>query len=702
MSGPFFVSTVLLAVLWRAAGHGIALPVTDVAEKAFEAAAHAQALVSDVVDECSSEVSHICSKAHGLEESARCLIQNSEMLTSEVCASKVENAARHFPASFHHKWNNHSEGSRLTDFGKRTNRGCDASSDTLPYIWSYHVHLQWDYLGCKECHETAMNFSDRFIRTFQPDAKMCRRFAFLTDLWNKGSVSPDNIEDHPLADMCVMSTMPPGGPFFHAEKGFAISTTMFHRVVPWLMANRPLNDKLYIMVHPNSGCQYNDLRHWSMWVGPSVGIFYSILEGCVWASCEDEVLGCIAFNHLGKNQGYGTCYQAPTAYGKPGPSLDCKMTIEASSNTTTETCSRPNTTTWTTTSSLPKTMMAGALTKRNIAGSLRWWNRSVDFDSIKYVEVKVPAVEHDQVLIKVTAGALNPCEWKFPMGMESPLDWIPSYPLVLSRDCLGTVVSVGKDVKRLKVGDVVWGNQGPFKQGCASKYAALKEVVMSHAPAKLPAVEAAVLPLVSLTSLDALRFCSGSGMSLANKTLLVLGGSGGVGHVMIQMAKAWGASRVIATCGTDHVAFCSSVGGDRVIDYHKQEWQSLLKERSVDAVFDLVGLGGTGDQAYEVLREDGCFVTLQGQRNIMPSWRAKARRPDIRALFSNTEYWHPEDLDLIRDMVDAGKLKPHIDKTYTWEELGPGFRYLMDGHTTGKISIVPPASADSGVAKILV
>jgi len=535
-----------------------------------------------------------------------------------------------------------------------------------------------------------MNWTDKFVNEFQPNAKMCRRFAFLTDLWNKDSVSPEHIDDHPLADMCIMSTMPPGGPFFHAEKGFAISTTMFHRVVPWIMANRPVNDKLYIFIHPNSGCQYNDLRHWSMWAGPSVRNFYDILKGCVWASCEDEVLGCIAFNHLGKNQGYGTCYESPTAYGKTGMSMQCKMTISPTSNTTTETCSKlaahplhP----------LPKTMMAGALTKRNFAGASHVFNRSqnfVNFEDMKYIEMDVPSVKTGQVLIKVIAGAVNPCEWKFPMGMESPLDWIPSYPLVLGRDCLGTVVDVGNGVDRLKVGDVVWANQGPFKQGCFSEYAALNAEIVAHAPSKLPAVEAAVLPLVSLTALDALRFIGGSAINLRNKTMLILGGSGGVGHVMIQMAKVWGATEIIATCGTSHIDFCSSVGADKVIDYHKQDWHSVLTERSVDAVLDLVGMKGTGDKAYDVIRENGHFVTLIGPPGIMPSWGAEWNRRDIKPLFSNTQYWHPEDLDIIRDLADAAKLKPHIDKTFTWEEVVPAFKYLMEGHATGKISVVPP------------
>merc|ERR1712232_1028270 len=118
---------------------------------------------------------------------------------------------------------------------------------------------------------------------------------------------------------------------------------------------------------------------------------------------------------------------------------------------------------------------------------------------------------------------------------------------------------------------------------------------MSHAPSKLPVVEAAVLPLVALTSLDALRFCGGNKTSLPNKTMLILGGSGGVGHVLIQMAKAWGASQIITTCGTDHIDFCRSVGAHEVIDYHKQDWHAVLKAHSVDAVLDLVGRSGTGD-----------------------------------------------------------------------------------------------------------
>lgn len=276
------------------------------------------------------------SAAEGWEAGARCLIERHEEMAHEGCKEQIEHLARHLPLALFAAGKHHLASDHLGsgDFGKRVNKGCNVSSDVLPYVWSYHLHIQWEPF-CEECKETAMNFTDKFINEFQPDAKMCRRMAFLTDLWNTDSVSRDNPQAHHFAEICKMATLPPGGPFLHSEKGFTISTTMFHRVLPWLMANRPLNNKLYLFVHPNTGCQYNDLRHWSMWASKSVAIFYDILQGCVWASCEDKVLGCIAFNHKRKDQGYGPCFTPPTKFN-----IDCSMSLEGTGNTSTMSCDR--------------------------------------------------------------------------------------------------------------------------------------------------------------------------------------------------------------------------------------------------------------------------------------------------------------------------------------------------------------------------
>jgi hypothetical protein len=335
MTIPLLLLAALPAVV---SGHGSVLPITENPIEARIAAASSVKLIGKAVGECEAEATH-CLETEGLIGKARCLIQAVDDLSSG-CHDKMVEVIQHIPLAV---WSMLPEektpqlGSE--DFGNRTVHGCNVSKDQIPYVWSYHLHLQWDFPD-NGGYETMLNFTKKFIAEFQPDIKMCRPLAYLTDLWNKESVSPEHIDDHPYADTCEMATVTPGGPFLHAEKGFTLSVEMFHRVLPWLMANRPLNDKLYIFVHPNTGCQYNDLRHWSMWSSKSVRMFFDILLGCQWVACEDEVLGCIAFNHLGKNQGYGTCYKAPKEVN-----ADCKMSIEPTSNTSTMRCTKTPVTT---------------------------------------------------------------------------------------------------------------------------------------------------------------------------------------------------------------------------------------------------------------------------------------------------------------------------------------------------------------------
>merc|ERR1712137_1118560 len=118
---------------------------------------------------------------------------------------------------------------------------------------------------------------------------------------------------------------------------------------------------------------------------------------------------------------------------------------------------------------------------------------------------------------------------------------------------------------------------------------------------------------------------------LDNMTVVVLGGSGGTGHVGIQMAKAMGAKEVITTCGTSHVDFAKSLGADRVIDYHKQNWTDVLSDQSVDVVYDCVGIAKTGDQAFPKLRKGGKYATVH--IGALASPLAKLKRPDVKQSF---------------------------------------------------------------------
>jgi len=278
---------------------------------------------------------------------------------SEDCQDKVLNMARHMPHAQLVMDDASSKGLELSgpdeevslppSFGNQTWKGCNFSYDPLPYVWSYHIHLMWNDLTDNSSRALQQEFHDKMVKEFFPDIKKCRFLSFLTDLWNKNSVTgPAN---HEFAETCSFAPLPPGGPFFLWERGYHISPTTFHKMMPWLAANRPRTpvaipfkkkheNPVAILVHPNTGCQYNDLNHWSMWAGKSKPLFYDILRGCVWAACEDKVLGCIVFNHLhtpgAGNQGYGTCYEAPKAM-----SHTCTYSIEATSNTSTMDCKKP-------------------------------------------------------------------------------------------------------------------------------------------------------------------------------------------------------------------------------------------------------------------------------------------------------------------------------------------------------------------------
>jgi hypothetical protein len=328
------------------AGHGVAMHTAKTKEDVLAASGHALSFIQDATAQCREELT-VCASLDGWEAQSQCLLNHHDDLSWD-CQLQMLNVARHMP---HAKLatvsdigfqSQHSgpepQPVTVSDIGNKTYKGCNFSHDVLPYVWSYHIHFMWNELTDSTTKNMSVELHEKFVKEFQPDMKYCNRFSFLTDLWNKQSNKGP--EEHEFAETCMFPSLPPGGPFFMWERGYLISATTFHKVVPWFMANRPRNAKdnnpIGILVHPNTGCQYNDLNHWSMWAGDNKPLFYDILKGCVWAGCEDEVLGCIAFNHLGKGQGYGKCYQAPKSM-----STECTMRIEPTSNTSTMECKKP-------------------------------------------------------------------------------------------------------------------------------------------------------------------------------------------------------------------------------------------------------------------------------------------------------------------------------------------------------------------------
>jgi len=323
-------------------------------------------------------------------------------------------------------------------------------------------------------------------------------------------------------------------------------------------------------------------------------------------------------------------------------------------------------------------MRAGALIKMPTDGH-------VHLEDLQEVEVPAPgSPSATQVRVQVAGSSVNPVDWKLIKG-DSAKHW--SYPHIFGRDCAGTVLEVGSSVSRLKVGDAVWADNA-HPEGCYGEIVLLEESITGLAPTKVPLVEAALLPLVALTAKQAFNL---GGLPQATvSSIVVLGGSGGVGHVALQIARAYAPeARIFTTCGSQNLQFCAEMGADTVIDYHAQQWQDVVPPLSADIIFDTVGVGGTAESAYQILKDGGSFVTIAGA---LASDATAASRPSVKQNFFLTDSSDYKQLDDLKELVDAGKLVPVLDETFTFSEIAACFNHSIAGHSTGKVSVVPSAT----------
>ena len=213
-----------------------------------------------------------------------------------------------------------------------------------------------------------------------------------------------------------------------------------------------------------------------------------------------------------------------------------------------------------------------------------------------------------QVLVELAASSVNPIDWKI---LEC--GWGTSFPSRVGWDLAGTVVAVGTGCTRLKVGDYVWADIAPTF-GAYAEMVVADEAQLGLAPPSLKPQDAATLPLVGMTTLAAFGLSDARGVSAATwragPATLIIGGTGGCGSVGIQLAKALGASRVFAT-GSD-VNFMKALGADTAWDYRKTDWWTVLRNNTLDVVYDTVGLSSDATHAMAKLRSGGIFVTIAG------------------------------------------------------------------------------------------
>ncbi|TMW58439.1 hypothetical protein Poli38472_009998 [Pythium oligandrum] len=268
-----------------------------------------------------------------------------------------------------------------------------------------------------------------------------------------------------------------------------------------------------------------------------------------------------------------------------------------------------------------------------------------------------------QVRIKVHAAAVNPVDFKM---VELGAQFLESHPttedpLRFGFDVAGVVVEAGKDVTRFKVGDEVYAMSNYGVLGAHAEYYELDVKYIAHKPKNLTFREAVGLPLVGLTSYQALSFY---GKLKAGDRVLILGGSSGTGTVGVQIAKALGASFVAATTSSRNLEFVKSLGADQIMDYTSEKWWEVLDPHSIDLIYDCGAEPlSCNDVAQKVLKPDtGVFVTIDAFAPIDKAILG----PKIHQIMVDPNF---TDLETLTKLAEAGKLTVPIDSVYKFESL---------------------------------
>ncbi|KAK6280584.1 hypothetical protein POUND7_020851 [Theobroma cacao] len=288
-------------------------------------------------------------------------------------------------------------------------------------------------------------------------------------------------------------------------------------------------------------------------------------------------------------------------------------------------------------------------------------------------DVAVPQLNDDQVLVKVVAAGINPVDFKRMLGLikatDSPLPIVPGY------DVAGVVVKVGSQVKKFKEGDEVYGDinekalDHPKQFGTIAEYTAVEERLLAFKPKNLSFIEAAGLPLAIETAHEGLERSQFS----AGKSILVLGGAGGVGTMIIQLAKqVYGASKVAATSSTGKLDLLKSLGADLPIDYTRENYEDLPEK--FDVVYDAVG---ECERAVKAVKEGGHVVTIVRTSPVVP--------PAVMFVLTS----NGAVLEKLNPFLESGKVKPMIDPkgVFPFSQTREAFAHLETGRVTGKVVI---------------
>jgi len=306
-------------------------------------------------------------------------------------------------------------------------------------------------------------------------------------------------------------------------------------------------------------------------------------------------------------------------------------------------------------------------------------------DVLHLKDVEKPTPKDDEVLIKIRAASVNAYDWHFLTadiflirlmggGLLKPKD------SRLGADIAGQVETVGRNVKQFQPGDEVFGDIG---HGGFAEYVCAPESRLALKPANLSFEEAAAVPMAALTALQGLR---DEGRIQPGQKVLVNGASGGVGTFAVQIAKAFGAE-VTAVCSPRNLEQAHALGADLVIDYTREDFTQNGEQ--YDLIFAANGYHPLS--AYKrALTPQGIYVMAGGtmaqifQAMLLGSWMSKKGGKKMGGVSAKIDQ---KDLGIIKELLEAGKVVPVIDKRYPLSEAAEALRYLGEGHARGKVVI---------------
>jgi NADPH:quinone reductase-like Zn-dependent oxidoreductase len=290
-------------------------------------------------------------------------------------------------------------------------------------------------------------------------------------------------------------------------------------------------------------------------------------------------------------------------------------------------------------------------------------------EKLREEDVPEPRAESGQVLVRVHAASVNPIDYKLASGVMRqimPLE----FPWIPGGDFSGVVEAVGAGVTGFKKGDVVYGDTpggGAYTQQLGTPAG-----VVAPKPSKLSHIEAASVPLAGQTAWQALF---DHGRLERGQTVLIHGGSGGVGAFAVQLAH-WKGAKVLATGSAENADFLRSLGADMAIDYKAKPFESVAK--NVDLVLDLIG-GETQRRSFGVLKPGGALIATA-----QPPSEEEAARHKVRATMMRMEASARNLLELAK-LLDAGTIRPLVSKKYPLSEARAAWADILSGHTRGKI-----------------